>query len=190
MEEDEKRDMIIRIKSSDPGEKVYKEFAEIGGVRRPSELLEKVQENTDINRSNFYNSLGHLNDRGIVERTEGEGRAVFYELTDEAREVYSDIYGEALEEIEDQDPKTREFEDSSTLEAEAQSLASDLSENHAIVDKESYSKFRSIIDEGEYDRAENFVEEYTGGNLDTPTAELMLDIIEDNMAIESIKDLI
>lgn len=170
-------------------------MAESEEFRRPSEILEDVQEKLDITRSNFYNALNLLNEKGVVDKIEGEGRATLYQLKEEAKDAYSDIYGETLNETKDKTHRQeRERESEADLppnvESGVQSLAENLANNYVMIDKESYEMFRDLVKEGEYEKAETFANSYTERQEESLTAEIMIDMIEDNKTIDNIKDLL
>lgn len=192
--EDEK-EMIYNIKSSKTGEEIYKIMAESEDFRRPSEILEEVQEKLDISRANFYNSLNHLNEKGVVDKIDGERRATIYQLKEEARDAYSDIYGEALNETKEKTHRQERARESEAdlppnVESGAQSLVENLADNYVMIDKESYEMFRDLVKEGEYEKAEMFAHSYTERQEESLTAEIMSDMIEDNKTIDSIRDLL
>lgn len=79
-EEDTYEQAIYYIRSSEHAEAIVRELAR-EGLRRPSDVLEEVKQQTGVTRSNFYDTLRRI-EGVLVEKHDGPGRATLYRLTD------------------------------------------------------------------------------------------------------------
>ncbi len=88
-EEDTYEQAVYYVRSSEHAEAIVRELAR-EGLRRPSDILEEVKQQTGVTRSNFYDTLRRI-EGVLVEKHDGPGRATLYELTETGEQVAEDF---------------------------------------------------------------------------------------------------
>jgi DNA-binding PadR family transcriptional regulator len=88
---------IITVKSSRTREKILEQLEKKGDLTRPKDIIEPVRNQADTSEGNFYEAIRILNQNGLLEKTDGDGRATLYTVTELGSEVYSEIETESEE---------------------------------------------------------------------------------------------
>lgn len=92
-------DAFVTVRSSEARETIVRELYGTE-LRRPSEFMDAVMEETGTSKANFYQSLNSL-EGSVVEKLEGNDRATLYSLTDLGEQVAErlDLTGDEDEEL-------------------------------------------------------------------------------------------
>ncbi|WP_246986896.1 hypothetical protein [Halorientalis marina] len=93
--DDDIKDSVLKVKSSDVREEILRELHERGEQVRPSKVLKTIQARKDTSSGNFYMNLKTLQEEGLVEKMEGSGGgATLYWTTDLGERVAAELEDE------------------------------------------------------------------------------------------------
>jgi len=89
--DDDIKDAVLKVKSSDVREEILRELHQRGERTRPSKVLEAIKPRMDTSSGNFYMNLNALQEAGLVEKMEGSNRATLYWTTDLGEQVAAEL---------------------------------------------------------------------------------------------------
>jgi DNA-binding MarR family transcriptional regulator len=93
--DNEIKDAVLKVKSSDVREEILRELHERGEQTRPSKVLKAIKPRMDTSSGNFYMNLNTLLEAGLVDKMEGsDGGATLYWTTDLGERVATELEDE------------------------------------------------------------------------------------------------